>query len=275
VQAAGAFAAVLSAISVIVENFESLSRFAAGIDRLDTLAGVLAGQPACRPEGQHHPSAEGPTWRWTCDPADAQRRAHAGTKPVDRDPARRGADDRRPERQRQEFAAARHRRPLAIGSGTIYRPPPKDILFLPQQPYMLLGSLRSQLLYPNQDTAVADAQLLRGAGEGQPARSRRAASAAWTWNSTGRKVLSVGEQQRLAFARVLLTRPRFAMLDEATSALDPANEAASTGNCRKRRRRWSASPTAPASSSTTSRCWKLTGNCGWATHAANRYRFSQ
>jgi len=38
------------------------------------------------------------------------------------------------------------------------------------------------------------------------------------------KVLSVGEQQRIAFARVLLVAPRYAMLDEATSALDVANE---------------------------------------------------
>ncbi|MCA1974448.1 MAG: ATP-binding cassette domain-containing protein, partial [Caenispirillum sp.] len=38
------------------------------------------------------------------------------------------------------------------------------------------------------------------------------------------KVLSIGEQQRLAFARVLLARPRYAILDEATSALDAANE---------------------------------------------------
>ncbi|MFO0232154.1 MAG: ATP-binding cassette domain-containing protein, partial [Burkholderiales bacterium] len=40
----------------------------------------------------------------------------------------------------------------------------------------------------------------------------------------GAKVLSIGEQQRLAFARVLLAEPRYAMLDEATSALDAANE---------------------------------------------------
>jgi putative ATP-binding cassette transporter len=39
-------------------------------------------------------------------------------------------------------------------------------------------------------------------------------------------VLSIGEQQRLAFARVLLFQPRYAILDEATSALDSANEAA-------------------------------------------------
>jgi len=48
VQAAGAFAAVLSAISVVIENFEGLSCFAAGIDRLNAFARVLAAEPACR-----------------------------------------------------------------------------------------------------------------------------------------------------------------------------------------------------------------------------------
>jgi putative ATP-binding cassette transporter len=61
------------------------------------------------------------------------------------------------------------------------------------------------------------------------------------------KVLSIGEQQRLAFARVLLTRPRYAMLDEATSALDAANEESLYRQLAARRRPWSASPTAPPS----------------------------
>ena len=43
-------------------------------------------------------------------------------------------------------------------------------------------------------------------------------------------VLSAGEQQRLAFARLLLNRPRYAFLDEATSALDPESEAVVTAN---------------------------------------------
>ena len=46
------------------------------------------------------------------------------------------------------------------GHGRIGRPASGDMLFLPQRPYMLLGSLRSQLLYPRQDQAIPDAELL-------------------------------------------------------------------------------------------------------------------
>ena len=109
------------------------------------------------------------------------------------------------------------------GSGTIFRPVPADILFLPQQPYMLLGSLRSQLLYPNPERAVTDHELRELLAKVRlPDLADRfgGLEVEMDWQ----KVLSIGEQQRLAFARLLLTRPRFAILDEATSALDIANE---------------------------------------------------
>jgi putative ATP-binding cassette transporter len=109
------------------------------------------------------------------------------------------------------------------GSGRIVRPPIADMLFLPQRPYMLLGSLRSQLLYPHKERSVADAQLLKVLERvNLPDLASRFGGldteADWA------KVLSVGEQQRLAFARILIGKPRFAILDEATSALDSANE---------------------------------------------------
>jgi vitamin B12/bleomycin/antimicrobial peptide transport system ATP-binding/permease protein len=110
------------------------------------------------------------------------------------------------------------------GSGTIFRPPPGDVLFLPQQPYMLLGTLRSQLLYPNHELAVSDNELLdllARVNLADLADRFGGLDVERDWH----KVLSIGEQQRLAFARLLLTRPRFAILDEATSALDSANEA--------------------------------------------------
>jgi len=109
------------------------------------------------------------------------------------------------------------------GSGTIARPPLDDMMFLPQRPYMILGSLRTQLCYPHASNA-SDADLHRILAQVNladlPARVG-GLDAERNWA----EVLSQGEQQMLAFARLLLNQPRFAFLDEATSALDAANEA--------------------------------------------------
>jgi putative ATP-binding cassette transporter len=110
------------------------------------------------------------------------------------------------------------------GNGKIYRPDLEDLLFLPQRPYMIVGSLREQLLYPNPSNQVSDDYLqhiletvnLADLVERFPDRF----NAAENWEN----VLSLGEQQRVAFARVLISQPRYAILDEATSALDVKNE---------------------------------------------------
>ena len=108
------------------------------------------------------------------------------------------------------------------GKGRIERPPPDEIMFLPQRPYMILGSLRDQLCYPR--ATHADDQVLHEALDdvnlGDLTARFGGLDAEMDWNA----VLSAGEQQRLAFARLLLNRPRYAFLDEATSALDPDNE---------------------------------------------------
>jgi putative ATP-binding cassette transporter len=112
----------------------------------------------------------------------------------------------------------------SAGSGRIERPADDHLVFLPQQPYMVIGNLRRQMLYPDRGQQVEDAVLmdllervhladLPGRFDGLDTEKD------WA------KVLSVGEQQRLAFTRVLLAQPVYAMLDEATSALDAANEA--------------------------------------------------
>ncbi len=109
------------------------------------------------------------------------------------------------------------------GRGTIERPDNSEILFLPQQPYMLLGTLREQLVYPNMRTNVSDREIDEALElvnlEELPERVG-GLSAEKDWTS----VLSLGEQQRLAFARILLNQPKYVMLDEATSALDVPNE---------------------------------------------------
>jgi vitamin B12/bleomycin/antimicrobial peptide transport system ATP-binding/permease protein len=108
------------------------------------------------------------------------------------------------------------------GSGTVVRPPLGEVMFLPQRPYMVLGSLRDQLSYPKA-SAKSDEQLyemLRTVNLPNLPERFGGLEAEMHWAD----VLSPGEQQRLAFARLLLNRPRFAFLDEATSALDVANE---------------------------------------------------
>ncbi|NER36725.1 MAG: ABC transporter ATP-binding protein/permease [Oscillatoria sp. SIO1A7] len=109
------------------------------------------------------------------------------------------------------------------GKGTIYRPKLEEILFLPQRPYMILGSLRDQLLYPRTDLNISAEEIYRVLEEvNLPNLAERfgGLDAVEDWD----RLLSMGEQQRLAFARLLLTQPRYAILDEATSALDVKNE---------------------------------------------------
>lgn len=109
------------------------------------------------------------------------------------------------------------------GSGTILRPPLDQVLFLPQRPYMVLGTLRDQLLYPNLDQQIEDTQLQAALVQvNLPDLEQKHGGFRTEHNWS--QVLSLGEQQRLIFARLLLNKPSYAILDEATSALDPKNE---------------------------------------------------
>ncbi|HYL57944.1 MAG TPA: ABC transporter ATP-binding protein/permease [Candidatus Acidoferrales bacterium] len=108
------------------------------------------------------------------------------------------------------------------GSGTATRPPLEQVMFLPQRPYMILGSLRDQLTYPRA-SGKSDEQLL-DALEAVNLAALCERFGGLDVEMPWADVLSPGEQQRLAFARLLLNGPSYAFLDEATSALDPANE---------------------------------------------------
>ena len=110
------------------------------------------------------------------------------------------------------------------GTGTIYRPDLSQMLFLPQKPYMILGSLRSQLTYPQENPNISSLELMAALHKvNLPDLSERVGGldVERDWDD----ILSLGEQQRLAFARIVINEPRYVMLDEATSALDIKNEA--------------------------------------------------
>ena len=110
------------------------------------------------------------------------------------------------------------------GSGTIARPDADQILFLPQRPYMVLGTLRDQILYPNTHIETDD-QHLKQILEQVNLADLDERFGGFDTQRDWADVLSLGEQQRLTFARLLLQKPKYAILDEATSALDTDNEA--------------------------------------------------
>ncbi|WOL02116.1 ABC transporter D family member 2, chloroplastic [Canna indica] len=128
------------------------------------------------------------------------------------------------------------------------------VFFLPQKPYMVLGTLRQQLLYPTWNDEIQPAsndssgslpflsqapslvdesnkpekptvedmiQVLKTVQLGDIVSRFNGLDSIYEWSS----VLSLGEQQRLAFARLLLAKPKLVLLDESTSALDDDNEA--------------------------------------------------
>jgi putative ATP-binding cassette transporter len=105
-------------------------------------------------------------------------------------------------------------------SGSVRRPTEDGSLFLPQQPYLPLGTLRDALAYPGPTTDMDDsraADLLRKVQLPQLA-DQLDEEDDWA------RRLSPGEQQRLGFARILVARPKVVFLDEATSALDEGLE---------------------------------------------------
>jgi putative ATP-binding cassette transporter len=108
------------------------------------------------------------------------------------------------------------------GNGTIIRPPLNEIFFLPQRPYMIIGTLRGQLQYPSNKKST-DEELLDVLEDVNLADLPERFGGLDIESDWG-KILSLGEQQRVAFARVLIAKPRYVILDEATSALDSKNE---------------------------------------------------
>ncbi len=107
-----------------------------------------------------------------------------------------------------------------FGAGTVRLPRAGRVLFLPQKPYLPIGTLREVVSYPTPSGGIDDAALreaLEAVGLPELA-ARLDEHAHWAL------ALSPGEQQRIAFARALVQKPAWLFLDEATSAVDEASE---------------------------------------------------
>lgn len=235
-EAQGAFIRVFFSLNLIVARFQSLTTFGAGVERLFTFLESVENShlTARQPDGTEQPKIE----TEITNPADPiEQRLELATMTL-----------QTPNRQRtliedlslklSPSQGLLVRGPSGCGkssllraivglwdagTGTIVRPPLEQMLFLPQRPYMVLGTLRDQLLYPHMDASIEDtylSQILIQVNLPDLERQHGGFNTEQNWA----QVLSLGEQQRLIFARLLLNKPRYAILDEATSALDAQNE---------------------------------------------------
>jgi putative ATP-binding cassette transporter len=108
------------------------------------------------------------------------------------------------------------------GEGEIFVKPGAKLFMMPQRPYVPLGDLRRAAAYPQAADTIDDAALREALGEvglGHVADRLDERDVSWD------QVLSGGEKQRLAFARLLLEKPDIVVMDEATSALDTKSQA--------------------------------------------------
>ena len=229
IQASIAFGQVLGSVSLIVNNIDRLAAFSASISRLEGFQGKVE-QISERNSALQRLSDE----RTATSETQSLLVRHVDLVPPNSD--RRLIQD-------LSLEVDPGQRVLVVGpsgcgktsflrlvsglwapaAGEVQRPPLSELLFIPQKPYMILGSLREQLCYPQEPHRFSDEHLRSVLDEvrlGALVQRYPDFDIKQDWP----RLLSLGEQQRLAFARLLLNSPRFVVLDEATSALDVATE---------------------------------------------------
>lgn len=228
VQAGGAFASVMVALTIIVDHFEGLSRFSAGVERLFSFSEALDAQSSTvsQPiQTQRITTTPGSVVAFShltvCTPNGEQTLINELDLSIAQGKGLMivGASGVGKSSLLRVTAGL-----WSTGKGEVIRPFGQELLFLPQQPYLPLGDLRCQLTYPQPQIEISDEEIfdcLKQVNLTSLAERVGGLDAEKDWG----KLLSVGEQQRLSFARALLLKPRYLLLDESTSALDTKNEA--------------------------------------------------
>jgi putative ATP-binding cassette transporter len=228
-QAESAFAQVLAAMSIVIAQFDNLSSFAAGIRRLGALWDELDEFDVEDAAAEENAQIEVDENARRLKLIDLTVRTPDGAKTLTRDLS----------------LLLPHGKSLLVmgesgsgkssllrtiaglwqsGEGSIERPNLNMLMFLPQRPYMVNGNLRTQLVYPQKEEGADDEAIKAALEKVNLTEILDRADGDLDHTVDWTNVLSLGEQQRVSFARLFLHNPRLAFLDEATSALDEANE---------------------------------------------------
>ena len=295
VTATGAFAAILSALTLLLDNLDDLSRFAASVGRLESLANAVSPAATEQPRKIRKPR------NGITSNGKPQTGKPAPSKIVTQESESLGFENvtlKTPNNERTLVKALTVSVPpgkgLMIvgasglgkssllravaglwdsGDGMLQRPKADDMLFLPQHAYMVVGNLRVQLNYPNLGRSVSDEELLKVL-ELVNLANLAERSGGFDTDFDFDKVLSAGERQRLAFARVLLKHPRYVLLDEATSALDRENEAVLYGRLIETSTTLVSVSHHPALVRYHSQVLELQAEGEWRLHSAAKFRFT-
>jgi putative ATP-binding cassette transporter len=221
-QSVGAFAAVVGALSVIISQFQQISQFAAGAERLGALVEAVDAEPTPAAASVGHVSVteDGPKVEFD----DLTLRT-----PADGRELVTNLNFKLPSGQRLLVSGQNGAGKTALfqaidgmweaGDGRIIRPPHKSVMYLPQKPYMAPGLLREQLLEgfgcsPQSDERIND--VLREMKIEKIVLRVGGLDATKDWMA----VLSPGELRLMSFARLVLAQPAFAFLDVGVSGLD-------------------------------------------------------
>lgn len=216
----GAFGQVQGAMSWFVDTYSTIATWRATVERLTTFWRAIEAARAHAFEGVHAEAERGATYALD----QATIALPDGQKLLDRADLTLTPGTPVLVTGRSGSGKSTLFRAFAgiwpFGSGGVRRPEGRT-LFLPQRPYIPLGTLRHAVSYPSPVGAFSDADVAEALEEAGLAHMTARLDEEDNWSMR----LSGGEQQRLALARALLAKPDWLFLDEAMASLDPESEA--------------------------------------------------